>query len=262
MRIDVKSIVTKRKEKIKEIHFKQRLLIIQVGDNPASNTYIKGKIKDCEEVGFEADLIKFHDNVSAAKVKNFIQRNGERYDGIILQEPANIDETGLYSKKHILEVINDRQDVDGFKKSSYHKPCTPLGIMNLLQEIRETDDLSGMVIAVVGRGKLVGEPLIPMLVEKRGTVISCNSKTPDLAAMTKQADIVISAVGKKNLITRNMLKDGAIVIDAGIDFDENGKLTGDCDKNIYDDELIQITTVPGGVGLMTRVTLLENLSKA
>ena len=121
------------------------------------------------------------------------------------------------------------------------------------------NDFKGKIVAVVGKGKLVGEPLVPMLMKKGATVISCNSTTPNLREMLQQADIVIAATGVRNLIQNEMVKDGAIVIDAGISVDENGKLCGDCSKELYDREHVDITPVPGGVGLLTRLALMKNL---
>ena len=132
-------------------------------------------------------------------------------------------------------------------------------ILDILEEFYHGD---GKVITVVGRGALVGKPLIPMLVEEGWTVLCANSRTPDLKALTSISDVVVTATGCRSLIKRDMLKDGAFVIDAGITCDENGKLCGDCDKSLYDDETIQITTVPGGVGLMTRLSLIKNVMEA
>ena len=257
MKINVKNYVENKKAEIKKLDARARLLIIQIGDNTASNSYIKGKIKDCAEVGFETTLIKFSENTTGNTIEHFIYNYGKYYNGIILQEPAVLN-----NKENIIKRIEPKQDVDGFKRDSEHKPCTPLGIINFLKDYLNTDNFKGKIIAVVGKGSLVGKPLVPMLMELGATVISCNSTTPDLGGLTKQADIVVSAVGKQNLITREMIKDGAIVVDAGILTDENGKLCGDCDKNMYDDPDIFITTVPGGVGLLTRLTLLQNLSDA
>lgn len=267
MKIDVKSIVEKRKETVKDTnkYLDKKLLIVQVGDDSASNIYIKGKMKDCAEVGIKTVLIKYPDGINADDIAEDLSNICKKFDGVILQEPANITATLFYKhpKDYILKnIITKQRDVDGFLPDSNFEPCTPLGIMNLLKEILGTGNLRGWNVTVVGRGKLVGAPLIPMLNDAGATVISCNSATTDLTKMTKLGDIVISAVGKKNLINRDMLKNGAIVIDAGIVVDEDGKLSGDCNKNLYDDPNILITTVPGGVGLMTRVTLLENVIRS
>ena len=154
-----------------------------------------------------------------------------------------------------LKMIGKYKDVDGFRLDSNHLPCTPKGIMMILNKFYKK---SAGVVTVVGRGELVGKPLIPILVKDGWTVLCANSHTPDLKALTSMSDVVVTATGCRNLIKRDMLKDGAFVIDAGITFDENGKLCGDCDKSMYDDETVQITTVPGGVGLTTRYALLTN----
>ena len=265
MRIDVKDYVRQMKESIKNSSrpgYCKKLLIIQIGNNEASNRYINGKIKDCADVGHYAVLAKFPEGVSAGRVRAFLQREREFYNGIILQEPANMDESGGLKKEEVIELISPEQDVDGFKRDSKHNPCTPLGIVNFLKYYLSRGDLKGLSAAVVGKGKLVGGPLVPMLMAEGATVISCNSQTADLGSMTQMADIVISCTGVPALIKKGMLKKGAIVIDAGIAFDEDGKICGDCDKALYDDEDVYVTTVPGGVGLLTRLALLENLRRA
>lgn len=261
MRIDVKEHIKTRKKNLKLTPFK-KLLIIQVGDNEASNKYIKGKIKDCNEVGYKATLIKFPDEVEALEIYNYINTFGQNYHGIILQEPANIISSMRCSKDDIINAIKDCQDIDGFKNTSKHKPCTPLGIINFLKDYLKVENFKGKIIAVIGKGKLVGAPLVPMLMAEGATIINCNSSTADIGSMTRLADIVVTCTGHPRLITKDMLKDNTIVIDAGIAFDENGKMCGDCDKTLYDDENIFITTVPGGVELLTRVTLLENLNRS
>ena len=264
MILDVKEYVKQEKEKLKRFGNEpvRRMLIIQVGDNPASNAYIKGKIKDAEELGHQAMLMKFPDGVSANIIYDFLEQNEKSYDGIILQEPANITEAKRVlprrTKADIIKLINDWKDIDGFKKTSRHKPATPRGIMDYLAALGY-EDLRGQVVAIVGKGKLVGEPLVPMLMKKGATVISCNSKTPDLGKMTRSANIVIAAAGVRDLIQNKMIESGTIVIDAGINVDENGKLCGDCSRELYDRRDVQITPVPGGVGLLTRLALMKNL---
>ena len=264
MKLNVKEYVQQEKEKIKRQDKEpvRRMLIMQVGDNPASNAYIKGKIKDAEELGHQAMLMKFPEGVAAETVFNFLKNNEQNYDGIILQEPANITENHNVmhpiTKAHIIDAIPDCKDIDGFKKSSYYKPATPRGIMEYAAALGY-ENLQGKVVVVVGKGKLVGEPLVPMLMKKGATVISCNSKTPDLGQMTRQGDIVIAAAGVRNLIRDDMIESGTIVIDAGINVDEDGKLCGDCSKDLYERRDVQITSVPGGVGLLTRLALMKNL---
>ena len=263
MLLDVKQYVKQEKEKLKRFGNEpvRRMLIMQVGDNPASNAYIKGKIKDAEELGHQAMLMKFPDGVSANIIYDFLEQNEKDYDGIILQEPANITETKVVmhpkTKADIIELIRDWKDIDGFKKTSRNKPATPRGIMDYLEYLGYKD-LKGKIVAVVGKGKLVGEPLVPMLMKKGATVISCNSATPCLKVLLLQADIVIAATGVRGLIQDDMISTGTLVIDAGISVDENGKLHGDCDPALYDREDVDITPVPGGVGLLTRLALMKN----
>ena len=264
MILDVKSYVKQEKEKLmkKASEPMRKMLIIQVGDNPASNAYIKGKIKDAVELGHQAMLMKFPDGASADDIYDFIKNNEVEYDGIILQEPANITinkkKVSYVTKEGIISQIKDWKDIDGFKRTSAHIPATPRGIMDYLEYLGYSD-FKGKIVAVVGKGKLVGEPLVPMLMKKGATVISCNSTTPNLEEMLWQADIIIAATGVRNLIQNEMVKDGALVIDAGISVDENGKLCGDCSKELYDREHVDITPVPGGVGLLTRLALMKNL---
>lgn len=260
MKIDIKEWVKNRKEEIAAevaaMDRKPRLLILQMGDDPASNSYIKGKIGDAGECGIAADLFKANTFDSMAE---FVLRVAHTYDGVILQEPSGLTED---QREYILKHIGPDRDVDGFIEGSEFKPCTPKGIMKIIETFYPKVDCHGEIAVVVGRGSLVGAPLVPMLIEKGFTTISCNSKTQNLADIVSMADIVVSAVGKSNLITRNMLKRGAFVIDAGIAFDDNGKLCGDCDKNLYEDSQIAITPVPGGVGLTTRLALMENVVDA
>lgn len=256
MKVNLKDYIAQRKKELRNSKYQQfrhpRLLILQMGDDPASNSYIKGKLKDAKECGVVTTLFK-SDNFTL--MHEFLQNMGKRYEGIILQEPHNLDKTD-YEK--IMSHISKWQDVDGFKADSMHTPCTPKGILSILRNFY-CEEPAGKVAVVVGKGRLVGGPLVPLLMKEGFTVISCNSKTDDLQKMVKLGDVVVSAVGKENLITRDMLKDGAFVVDAGITFDEDGKICGDCDKALYDDEDVLVTPVPGGVGLMTRLSLMENV---
>lgn len=257
MKIDIKTYVQEEKEKLKRICLGKdiSLLILQVGNDSASNAYIRGKLQDAEEIGIKADLFKIN---SPKKILKVLDTFGESYDGIILQEPSGLSET---MRKNVLNNIKITQDVDGFKKNSMFKPCTPVGIIGIIDHFYG-EDLKGKHVVVIGRGELVGKPLVPLLIEKGATVTCCNSSTPVLSAHTQTADIVVSATGKPELVTRDMLKWGAFVIDAGISVDENGKLHGDCDRALYDDEEIKVTTVPGGVGLTTRLQLMKNVIEA
>lgn len=255
MIINVRDYVAAEKEKLKQIiknnNLQPCLMIIQVGDNPASNSYVKGKIKDCEEVGIEVTLEKheedwFYQNGNLSELQETILK----YDGVIVQLPI---ENHLL-KQEIYDMISPLQDVDGLIYDT-HKPCTPLGIMRLIEHLGV--DLKGKVVTVLGKGSLVGKPLVQMLMDEGATVISCNSKTKDLNNWMKQSDIIVAAAGAPNLVTKWSISGKTIVIDAGINF-VDGKMCGDCDKQLYDSALVHMTPVPGGVGLLTRLSLLEN----
>lgn len=259
MIINVRDYVAAEKEKLKQVikdnNLQPRLMIIQIGDNPASNSYVKGKIKDCEEVGIEVILEKheedwFYQNGNLSELQEAILK----YDGIIVQLPI---ENHLL-KQEIYDMISPLQDVDGLIYDT-HKPCTPLGIMRLIEHLGV--DLKGKVVTVLGKGSLVGKPLIQMLMNEGVTVISCNSKTKDLNNWMKQSDIIVAAAGVPNLVTKWGISGETIVIDAGINF-VNGKMCGDVDKQLYDSALVHVTPVPGGVGLLTRLTLLQNVVNA
>ena len=259
MLLNVKEYVQQEKEKLKRKANEpvRNMLIIQVGDDGASNAYIKGKIKDAEELGHAATLIKFSAGTSVDKVYNFLEQNVGAYDGVILQEPAQFGSYNVRKKDEILKLISDWKDIDGFKKTSHHRPATPRGIMDYMRELGY-ENLKGQIVVVVGKGKLVGMPLVPMLMEKGATVISCNSTTPNLGKMLQQANIIIAATGVRSLIQNEMVSDDTIIIDAGISVDEQGKLHGDVDPALYDRNYVQVTPVPGGVGLLTRLALMKN----
>ena len=260
MILDVKDYVKQEKERIKKkvTDPVRKMLILQVGDNPASNAYIRGKIKDAEELGHRAVLAKFSADTTVDEVYAFLEDNVTKYDGVILQEPANFNAYNIKKKSDILNLIPDFKDIDGFKRTSAHIPATPRGIMDYLEYLGYSD-LKGKIVAVVGKGKLVGEPIVPMLMKKGATVISCNSTTPNLGKMLLQANIVIAATGVRGLIKNEMISDDTIIIDAGINVDEQGKLHGDVDPVLYERDYVQVTPVPGGVGLLTRLALMKNL---
>lgn len=252
----VKEYVKERKNKLKEelilLEDKPSLCIIQVGDNFASNKYVNGKLKDCEEVGIESTLKKFDENISEEKLLLEIENANSSYDGIIVQLPLpkHID------VKKVQNTIDDKVDVDGFKTSSIFIPCTPLGVFNLLNKITNLD---GKNIVILGRSEIVGKPMANLLIsESNATVTICNSHTKNISNITKNADIIISAIGKAKFIKKDMVKENVIIVDVGINQDENGKMCGDVDYENVKSLCKFITPVPGGVGLLTRLTLLEN----
>ena len=257
MIIDCKSIAQDIKNKIKNIIAEANdapvLYIYQVGDNPASNAYIRGKLRDCEEVGIEAELIKLPENITEDELNNKILEdyNWEYVDGIIVQLPL---------PKHINPnaiCIPDELDVDGFNSTSKFQPCTPLGVMKIFDSIGY--DLGGKNVLVCGQSEIVGRPLVDMLIKRHCNVISVNSTGSAMKATAlgyEMVDVIISAVGKRNFITPFGLE---VCIDVGINYDENGKQHGDCADAVYEMENIKVTPRIGGVGLMTRAMLLYNV---
>lgn len=242
------------KEKIEKLKTKPRLVVIQVDDDPASNSYIKGKRKDCEEVGIEfihkrinSDIvsqIEFEDMVSSESAD-------PKVNGIIIQLPI----PEKYDLERLKNCIVPNKDVDGFRVDSEFKSCTPKGIIDWF-EFNEIN-LQGKDVVVIGRSDIVGKPLVNMFIEKGATVTCCNSKTENIKYYTRNVDIVVSAIGKPKHFDSKYFKQGQVIIDVGINRDENGKLCGDVDsKYIYDS---YVTPVPGGVGLLTRISLLQNV---
>lgn len=238
-----------------------KLCVIQIGENPASNSYIKGKRKDCEEIGieFEHIHIKDYENIREGKLLWLIYQtcHNANVDGVIVQLPI----PDKYDVKLIQGIIDKSKDVDGFRVDSYFTPCTPKGIMDYLDA--NNIELAGKVCTVIGRSEIVGKPLVNLLIDRGATVISCNSKTPNIEKYTSSTDIVISAIGKANYFDEHYFLwcGDQILIDVGINRDENGKLCGDIAKEVKEEALLA-TPVPNGVGLLTRLALMENTIKA
>lgn len=235
--------------------------IIRVGSDPASETYVRNKVKTCSELGIRCIAFHLPEDITQDELEDHIEmmrwfHSQGSYkiapDGIILQLPlpAHLD------AEEAIRQIPDEKDVDGLTALTSTIPCTPLGIMNILD--REGIELEGKHAVVVGRSNLVGKPLAKLLLERNCTVTVCHSKTEDLASITSNADIVISAVGKPNLIQYGMLKNGAFVIDVGINR-VDGKMVGDCDPWLVDSPTTWCTPVPGGVGKTTVAALVCNL---
>lgn len=265
MIIDCKSIAQDIKNKIKNIiaedGYAPVLYIYQVGDNPASNAYIRGKLRDCEEVGIEAELIKLPENITEDELNNKILEdynyNWEDMDGIIVQLPL---------PKHINPkniCIPDAVDVDGFNSTSPFQPCTPLGVMKIFDSIGY--NLDGKNVLVCGQSDIVGRPLVDMLIKRHCNVISVNSTGSTMKAIALEfeiVDVIISAVGKRNFLIPFDIDRVKVCIDVGINYDENGKQHGDCSDDVYDMKDIKVTPRIGGVGLMTRAMLLYNMCVA
>lgn len=245
---------------------KLKLVVIQVGNDEASNVYIKSKKTACETYGINFEHLKFEEDVKEELVINAIKRLNEddEVTGILLQLPIpkHLDAT------KIINTIDYKKDVDGLTNVNAGKlvnnedcliSCTPLGIIKLLE--RYNIDIASKNVVIVGRSNLVGKPLINLFLNKDATVSVCHSKTKNLSDYTKNADILVIAVGKKHLIDVSMVKEGAVVIDVGINRID-GKLYGDVDFDSVKDKASFITPVPGGVGPMTVSMLLYNVKKA
>lgn len=271
MIMDGKALAAKRKEEIRENAAKLRrqpgLAVILVGDNPASQVYVRNKEKDCEECGILCYDYRLPQDATQDQVLELVEKmnNYGAVDGILVQLPLppQIDE------RVVLEAIAPDKDVDAFhpenvgrimQGQAYYKPCTPAGVMELLHKYGIDPD--GKHCVVVGRSNIVGKPMAMLLLHEDATVTICHSKTKDLKAQCLQADILISAVGKQNLITADMVKPGAVVIDVAMNRNDAGKLCGDVDFTAVSEVASYITPVPGGVGPMTRAMLMENTYKA
>lgn len=238
------------------------LYIVQVGDNMASSAYIRGKLKDSEEVGIHAELIKLPEDTTEKQIQKEIDDCQDTYmvdgfeyvcSGIILQLPV----PEHINVKNI--KIPDWADVDGFNKNSEFYPCTPLGVMKIFDSIDY--NLDGKNVLVCGQSDIVGRPLVDMLIKRHCNVISVNSSGSFMkctALAIDMVDVIVSAVGKRNFITPFGLDRVEVCIDVGINYDENGKQHGDCADAVYDMDNIKVTPRIGGVGLMTRAILMCN----
>lgn len=239
------------------------LAVIQVGSDPASSVYVGNKKKACAYIGIESLSYELDDNTTQQELVSLIEELNHREDvnGILVQLPLpkHIDED------LIIQTIDPKKDVDGFHPQSVGAlsigqkgfiSCTPAGIIELLK--RSNIQIEGKECVVVGRSNIVGKPMAMLLLRENGTVTICHSRTKDLKAVTKRADILIVALGKTKYITKEYVKEGAVVIDVGINRDEHNKLCGDVDyDNVYD-TVSAITPVPGGVGPMTIAMLMNN----
>lgn len=243
------------------------LAVILVGDNPASKTYVANKQRSCEEIGMFSELIKLPADITEQALLEQIEDLNKRDDihGILVQLPL----PKTINEDAVIATISPEKDVDGFSPISVGKmmlgqdtylPCTPFGVMKLLEH--SGIEVAGKHAVIVGRSHIVGKPMGQLLLQKDATVTYTHSKTKDLSSFTKQADIIIAAVGRAKFITAEHVKPGAVVIDVGINRDENNKLCGDVDFESVNGIASHITPVPGGVGPMTITMLLENTVQA
>ncbi|HBZ18502.1 MAG TPA: bifunctional methylenetetrahydrofolate dehydrogenase/methenyltetrahydrofolate cyclohydrolase FolD [Betaproteobacteria bacterium] len=250
-------------EELAKRDIKPGLAVILVGDDAASQVYVRNKVAACQAIGVHSRVYRLAADTPEQKVLEELKllNNDSEINGILVQLPLpkHIDED------KILETISPEKDVDGFHKINVGAmvigrarfyPCTPHGVMKLLEYYGIT--IEGRHAVVVGRSNIVGKPMALMLLEKGATVSICNSKTPDLASFTRQADIVVVAVGKSKVLSGDMIKPGATVIDVGINRLPDGSLTGDVDFESVREVAGFLTPVPGGVGPMTITMLLEN----
>lgn len=254
------------KRKIVEKRIEPCLAVIQIGNNEASNIYVNNKKKACEKVGIKFKELKFPDTISQELVIKEIKRlnNDKSVNGIIVQLPL----PKPFDAGVIINEINPLKDVDGLTYENVGNlvlendclvSCTPLGVINLLKMYNAK--IEGKHVVIVGRSNLVGKPLIQLFLQENATVSVCHSKSEDIKNITKQADILVVAVGHPNLITKDMVKENAIIIDVGINHDEKN-LCGDVDFDGVSKKASLITPVPGGVGPMTVACLLKNVVKA
>jgi len=275
IKIDGKAFSQTVLEKIREEHSQLKekygkpagLAVVIVGNNPASQVYVKNKIRACENVGFYSENIELDENISEKELLQEINKlnKNDRINGILVQLPlpAHINEL------KIIDSISPEKDVDGFHVSNIGKmvigdetgflSCTPYGIMQLLEEYKI--EISGKDAVIIGRSNIVGKPMALMLIQKGATVQVCNSNTKDLRKKLNKADIIIVAAGVPKLLKKEDVKEGAVVIDVGINR-VDGKICGDVDYEEVAEKTSYITPVPGGVGPMTIASLIKNTFKS
>lgn len=263
----IRQSIAQRVAELKEKGVAPGLAVILVGEDPASQTYVRNKHRSCEAIGIYSEVIKLPETTTEEELLEQIEALNERKDihGILVQLPL----PKHINEDHVIAAISPDKDVDGFSPVSVGKmmlgqdtflPCTPFGVMKLLEH--SEIDIAGKHAVVVGRSHIVGKPMGQLLLQKDATVTYAHSKTKDLPSITKQADILVVAVGRPKFITKEHVKPGAVVIDVGINRDENNKLVGDVDFEEVAPISSYITPVPGGVGPMTITMLLYNTVKA
>ena len=254
-------------EELKNADINPKLAVIMVGDDKASKVYVKNKSKACEDVGIEYEEYILPANTKMEELLELIEKlnNDETIHGILVQSPLP---KGLDANE-AFRTISPKKDVDGFNPINVGKlslnqdcfvSCTPYGIIKMLEAYNI--EIEGSHAVIIGRSNIVGKPLAQCLLNKNATVTICHSRTKNLKELTKQADILIAAIGKAKFVTENMVKDGATVIDVGINRMDDGKLLGDTDFENIKDKVSYITPVPGGVGPMTIAMLMHNVVKA
>ena len=272
--MDGKALSLKLKEQMKQriAQLKQqginpKLVVVLVGDNSASQVYVRNKHKSCGEVGIESEVITMPEQTTQQELLEVVERlnQDETVDGILVQLPL----PKQINEKIVLRAILPEKDVDGFHPVNVgllsigdecFAPATPSGIIAMFQEYGI--DIAGKNCVVIGRSNIVGKPMAALLLKNNATVTICHSKTEDLASYTRRADVVIVATGRRHTLTAEMVKEGAVVVDVGMNRNEQGKLCGDVDYEEVKEKASFITPVPGGVGPMTITELLENTIQA
>lgn len=250
-------------EALKEKGFTPKLSVILVGNDGASQSYVRSKKKAAEKIGMISEIVHLEETATEEEVLNELNRlnNDDSVSGILVQVPL----PKQVSEQKILEAINPDKDVDGFHPINIGKlyideqtfvPCTPLGIMEILKHA--DIDLEGKNAVVIGRSHIVGQPVSKLLLQKNASVTILHSRSKDMASYLKVADVIVSAVGKPGLVTKDVVKEGAVIIDVGNTPDENGKLKGDVDYDAVKEIAGAITPVPGGVGPLTITMVLNN----
>lgn len=268
--IDGKALATKKQaalqEKVERLKAESGLVpglvVILVGDNPASQVYVRNKERFAKKVGFLSETVRLSESISEEELIQVIEKynKDERFHGILVQLPL----PKHINDKRVILAIDPKKDVDGFHPMNTGHlwsgrpvmvPCTPAGIMELLREYEVA--LEGKTAVIIGRSNIVGKPMAQLLLEKNATVTLAHSRTRDLAKVTKQADILIVAIGQGHFVTADFVKEGAVVIDVGMNRDVDGRLIGDVDFEEVEPIASLITPVPGGVGPMTITMLME-----
>lgn len=261
--LDIKNELKEKVAKYKEQGIEITLVVVKVGNDPASAVYVRNKEKACEYVGINSKTLALPEETTEEELLNVVKELNEdkNVNGILVQLPLpkHIDES------KVLLTIDSTKDVDGFHPVNVGKmvigedtflPCTPAGIIEM---IKRTDiDIEGKECVVIGRSNIVGKPMAMLMLKENATVTIAHSRTKDLKEVTKRADIIVAAIGKAKFVTADYVKEGAVVIDVGMNRDENGKLCGDVDFESVSKVASAITPVPGGVGPMTVTMLLVN----
>ncbi|MCC2789923.1 bifunctional methylenetetrahydrofolate dehydrogenase/methenyltetrahydrofolate cyclohydrolase FolD [Eubacterium ventriosum] len=261
--LDIKNELKEKVAKYKEQGIEITLAVVKVGNDPASAVYVRNKEKACEYVGINSKTLALPEETTEEELLNVVKELNEdkNVNGILVQLPLpkHIDES------KVLLTIDSTKDVDGFHPVNVGKmvigedtflPCTPAGIIEMIK--RADIDIEGKECVVIGRSNIVGKPMAMLMLKENATVTIAHSRTKDLKEVTKRADIIVAAIGKAKFVTADYVKEGAVVIDVGMDRDENGKLCGDVDFESVSKVASAITPVPGGVGPMTVTMLLVN----